>query len=405
MLPSKRASLFLILFLTPCVFSFILPQPFRSLFESEAPQNTERQSDLSDQIIPVAIIAFTASLFNSFIAMLTTPQTAAVDCTYTGSNWHWGYEGVYGAACWGTHVPACNGLKQSPIDIPAKYGGLLPGTETTPLSMSGYAAVRFATFSNTGENYGKFHDDMERYGGYSDYDVAPVRSGYDGKREADGEDDNRVSNGIFKNNGHTAQLDAVSPLGASQGILRGGQLTGDYQILQLHFHWGANDNQGSEHTVDGKMYPLELHVVHVKVGEPDPLNTPKGLSVTGFFFEVDGDNTNTALAPLTNALAQIETADAQVDFSAVGFSLVDLLKPVAPIDGAARSSRYSTYEGSLTTPTCNEVVEWINFLTPLKISKAQLHAFRKIDDDYQKDILVNYRPPQPLNGRTVRFWA
>ena len=35
-------------------------------------------------------------------------------------------------------------------------------------------------------------------------------------------------------------------------------------------------------------YPLELHVVHVKVGEADPLNTPKGLSVTGFFFEVDG---------------------------------------------------------------------------------------------------------------------
>ena len=99
----------------------------------------------------------------------------------------------------------------------------------------------------------------------------------------------------------------MSPLGASQGILRGGQLTGDYQILQLHFHWGANDNQGSEHTVDGKMfvsagssrsktalilhlsrYPLELHVVHVKVGEADPVFTPKGLSVTGFFFEVDG---------------------------------------------------------------------------------------------------------------------
>ena len=167
------------------------------MFESDAgpSQNTERQSDLSDQIIPVAIIAFTASLFNSFIAMLTTPQTAAVDCTYTGSDWHWGYEGVYGAACWGTHVPACNGLKQSPIDIPAKYGGLLPGTETTPLSMSGYAAVRFATFSNTGENYGKFHEDMERIGYYG--------YGY-GKREADGEDDNRVSNGIFKNNGHTA---------------------------------------------------------------------------------------------------------------------------------------------------------------------------------------------------------
>ena len=35
-------------------------------------------------------------------------------------------------------------------------------------------------------------------------------------------------------------------------------------------------------------YPLELHVVHAKVGEVDYLDTPKGLSVTGFFFELDG---------------------------------------------------------------------------------------------------------------------
>ena len=216
MLPSKRVSLFVILFLIPCVVSFILPQPFRrfvsptarvaqcltefvpSLFESEAPQSTERQSDLSDQIIPVAIIAFTASLFNSFVAMLFTPQAATVNCTYTGSNWKWGYEGVYGAACWGTHVPACNGVKQSPIDIPAKYGGLLPATESTPLSMSGYAAVRFGTFSNTGENYGKYQ--MDRWYGY--YGLGHHGYGY-GKRDAE-EDDDRVSNGIFKNNGHTA---------------------------------------------------------------------------------------------------------------------------------------------------------------------------------------------------------
>merc|ERR1711997_868328 len=184
MLASKRASLFVILFLIPCVFSFILPQPFRSLFESDAgpTQSTERQSDLSDQIIPVAIIAFTASLFNSLVASLFAPTTTTtVDCTYTGSDWHWGYEGVYGAECWGTHVPACNGVKQSPIDIPAKYGGLLPGTETTPLSMTGYAAVRFNTLSNTGENYG----DYQRWYGYG-YGMG---YGYN-KRDAD---DNRVS--------------------------------------------------------------------------------------------------------------------------------------------------------------------------------------------------------------------
>merc|ERR1712037_452457 len=383
MLASKRASLFVFLFLLPCVFSFILPQPFRSLFESDAgpTQNTERQSDLSEQIIPVAIIAFTASLFNSFVSMLFAPKiTTTVDCTYTGSNWHWGYEGVYGASCWGDHYPTCNGVKQSPIDIPAKYGGLLTRTfsqqEVTPLKMSNYKRVAFTALSNSAEHYGS--------------------------------DGDRVTTGIFKNNGHTAQLDAESTIGATEGILTGGQLAGEYQILQLHFHWGANDARGSEHTVDGKEYPLELHVVHRKVGVAlaDLFTTPKSLSVTGFFFEVDKyDTANTALAPLTNALEQIITSGTEIDFSTVNFSLVDLLKPVAPIDGAARSSRYSTYEGSLTTPGCYEVVEWNNFLTPLKVSRAQLAQFRMLDDSDSKDIVDNYRPPQPLNGRTVKFWA
>lgn len=31
-----------------------------------------------------------------------------------------------------------------------------------------------------------------------------------------------------------------------------------YQLAQFHFHWGRNDSEGSEHTVDGKMYPLEV---------------------------------------------------------------------------------------------------------------------------------------------------
>ena len=150
------------------------------MFESDAgpTQNTERKSDLSDQIIPVAVIAFTASLFNSFVSMLFAPKkTTTVDCTYTGSNWHWGYEGVYGASCWGDHYPTCNGVKQSPIDIPAKYGGLLTRTfsqqEVTPIKMSNYKRVAFTALSNSAEHYGT-------------------------------EDGDRVTTGIFKNNGHTA---------------------------------------------------------------------------------------------------------------------------------------------------------------------------------------------------------
>ena len=36
------------------------------------------------------------------------------------------------------------------------------------------------------------------------------------------------------------------------------------------------------------------------------------------------------------------------------------------------------YHGSLTTPPCNEVVEWVVFEEPLKISSAQVGSFKKI---------------------------
>ena len=49
------------------------------------------------------------------------------------------------------------------------------------------------------------------------------------------------------------QLDVIATLPGDVGILSGGHLQDDYQILQLHFHWGADDSKGSEHTLDGNM--------------------------------------------------------------------------------------------------------------------------------------------------------
>ena len=77
-------------------------------------------------------------------------------------------------------------------------------------------------------------------------------------------------------------------------------------------------------------------------------------------------NDNAALKPLTDDLSQVVAKDSSVSVSRQ-FSISELISPVAfPV------SHYSTYSGSLTTPTCNEVVFWINFLTPLKISDSQL---------------------------------
>ena len=40
--------------------------------------------------------------------------------------------------------------------------------------------------------------------------------------------------------------------------LSGGPLTESYKFGQFHFHWGVNDDEGSEHRVNGKMFPAEV---------------------------------------------------------------------------------------------------------------------------------------------------
>ncbi len=62
-----------------------------------------------------------------------------------------------------------------------------------------------------------------------------------------------------------------------------------YSFVQLHFHWGADDSKGSEHTVDDIQYPLEMHMVHynsdVYDSIGDAVTEENGLAVIGFLFD------------------------------------------------------------------------------------------------------------------------
>lgn len=40
--------------------------------------------------------------------------------------------------------------------------------------------------------------------------------------------------------------------------LTGGPISGTYRLKQFHFHWGASDERGSEHTVNGIKFPCEV---------------------------------------------------------------------------------------------------------------------------------------------------
>ena len=37
-----------------------------------------------------------------------------------------------------------------------------------------------------------------------------------------------------------------------------------FDLFQLHFHWGRNDYQGSEHQINDKKFPLEVLQVKLK---------------------------------------------------------------------------------------------------------------------------------------------
>jgi len=40
--------------------------------------------------------------------------------------------------------------------------------------------------------------------------------------------------------------------------ITGGPVLDEYQFLQFHMHWGLNENEGSEHVIDGVRLPAEV---------------------------------------------------------------------------------------------------------------------------------------------------
>ncbi|XP_063469116.1 carbonic anhydrase 5A, mitochondrial isoform X11 [Symphalangus syndactylus] len=76
----------------------------------------------------------------------------------------------------------------------------------------------------------------------------------------------------------------------SLGGISGGPLENHYRLKQFHFHWGAVNEEGSEHTVDGHTYPAELHLVHwnsVKYQNyKEAVLGENGLAVIGVFLKL-----------------------------------------------------------------------------------------------------------------------
>ena len=60
------------------------------------------------------------------------------------------------------------------------------------------------------------------------------------------------------NNGHTVKINV--PVNSQAEIVIDASET--FRLAQIHFHWGDQSLQGSEHLLHGQAFPLEMHLVH-----------------------------------------------------------------------------------------------------------------------------------------------
>jgi len=161
------------------------------------------------------------------------------------------------------------------------------------------------------------------------------------------------------NNGHTIQVNYDE---GSSITLNGAQ----YNLAQFHFH------DPSEHTVNGKPFAMEMHLVHK--------NAKGELAVVGVLIKEGRKN-----AALAEAWKNLPGKADEKKTLTTGINAEDILP---------KDHTYYNYSGSLTTPPCSEGVNWLVLKTPIEMSKAQIKAFKKI-------VHANARPVQPLGSRSI----
>lgn len=180
-------------------------------------------------------------------------------------------------------------------------------------------------------------------------------------------------------------------------VLSGGPLSDKYKLEQFHLHWGNCDNHGSEHTIDGREYAAELHLVHYNITKyssfAEAVDKPDGLAVLGILIEAGEEHEG--FKDMVDTTRNVKTRGKTCQ-------VLKTFDPAILLPGNTKD--FWTYRGSLTTPPCYESVQWIVFRESVQYSPKQLQALRSLlnADDGGDCIVDNYRPPMPIGSRKVR---
>jgi len=150
-----------------------------------------------------------------------------------------------------------------------------------------------------------------------------------------------------------------------------------YKLHSFHFHLY------SEHRIQNKQYPMELHIVHKNLNKEDKENANLVIAI---LFDYKEDKGNIFLKAIN--LAEEKKIN--------GASIIDLIN---------KNDAFYYYKGSLTTVPCTENVNWIVFKDIKSMSFEQFNKFKnwveKSNMAYYGVGYGNARGPKRLNGRKI----